>query len=159
MIRTTTRKKLEKGQSFVELALSFTVIMAILAGLINVSDIYLSFMALRNAAQEGVNYAMYNPEVKVFNSTTGLWEWVVDEAGIKARVRNSSNFPLDLTNTTLVDVNANWATMCTGTPPIITITVTYHYELSAPFFGILLGAQTLPITATASGPIVTPCAS
>lgn len=153
-MNNTVIKKYEKGQSFVELALSFTVILAILAGLINVSDIYMTYMTLRAAAQEGVNYAMYHPQISYFDSS-GKLIYQVDQTGIEARVRNSSNFPLDLTNTSLVNVNINSSTLCSS--KTVNITVTYRYDLTAPFFGIVLGSQVFPISATATGPIIPNC--
>ena len=148
-------RRSEKGQSFVELALSFTVILAILAGLINVSDIYLTYMTLRDAAQEGVNYAIYNPPSAYCSST----DWTIDPTCqvIISRVQTSSTFPLDLTKAT-VTINGSSLPACMGHG--INVQVTYDYTLTAPFFGVVLGSQAFAISATSSGNYVTaqyPC--
>ncbi len=133
-------RKSEKAQSFVEMAVSFSVLLVLFAGLIDIGSMFFSYMALRDAAQEGVNYAMYNP---------------TDLTGIENRTRHASSAPLDLTNTAIVDVNIQEdANPCLGKS--VSVAVTYHYELSAPFFGVMVGRQTIPITASANGTIIYP---
>lgn len=128
----------EKGQSFVELAVSFTILLVVLAGLMDVGSIFFSYMSLRDAAQEGVNYGMYSPR---------------DLTGIEARVRNASTSPLDLTDTTVVKVSTiEDANPCVGKS--ITVRVTYHFEIAAPFIGTILGSQKIPVSAEANGTIV-----
>jgi Flp pilus assembly protein TadG len=131
-------RKSEKGQSFVEMAVSFSILLIILAGLLDIGTLFFSSMSLRDAAQEGVNYAMYNP---------------LDRAGIESRVRNASNAPLDLTDPSLVSVNIiEAADPCLGTP--VTVQVTYHFEAAMPFFGTFFGSQNVPLLAEAKGTVV-----
>src|SRR3990172_6767016 len=52
----------ERGQSLVELALSLTVILLLLAGAVDFSIAYFSFSAMQDAAQEGALYGSINPE-------------------------------------------------------------------------------------------------
>ncbi len=79
----------ERGQSLVELAISLTIILLLLAGAVDFSIAYFSFSAMQDAAQEGALYGSINP---------------TDEAGIITRVRSASTTPVDLSNEDLVDV-------------------------------------------------------
>src|SRR5574342_1063 len=79
----------ERGQSLVELALSLSVILLLLAGAVDFSIAYFTFSAMQDAAQEGALYGSINP---------------ADEAGIISRVRNASTNPVDLADEDLVGV-------------------------------------------------------
>ncbi len=79
----------ERGQSLVELAMSLTIILTLLAGAVDFSIAYFSFAAMQDAAQEGALYGSINP---------------TDTAGIISRVRNASTNPVDLANEEIVDV-------------------------------------------------------
>jgi hypothetical protein len=137
-MKITTLRSSEKGQSFVEMGVSFTVILILMAGLVDAGTLFFSYMTLRDAAEEGVNYGMYNPR---------------DLSGIEARVRNASSRPLDLTDTNLVNVTIlEDPNPCLGKS--IAVTVTYHYEIASPFLGAMIGSQNIPITAAANGPII-----
>ena len=61
----------EHGQSMVELALTITILMILLAGVIDMGRAFFTYMAMRDAAQEGAAYGSLNP---------------YDESGIRARV-------------------------------------------------------------------------
>lgn len=73
-------KKTERGQSLTELALSFTMIMLILSGVVDLGRAFFVVIALRDAAQEGAVYASVYP---------------TDYTGIRDRVRTSSSDPVD----------------------------------------------------------------
>ena len=137
MKKIQTRRN-EKGQSFVEMAVSFSILLVILAGLLDVGTMFFSSMALRDAAQEGINYAISNP---------------LDRAGIEARVRNATTSPLDLTDTSRATVNITEAAVpCLGTT--VTVQITYVFISDTPFFGTFFGSQSFPIMAQASGTVV-----
>ncbi len=77
----TKLRQSERGQSLVELAMSLTMIMLLLAGAVDFSIAYFSFSAMQDAAQEGALYGSINPD---------------DEDGIISRVRSASTNPVDL---------------------------------------------------------------
>jgi hypothetical protein len=72
----------ERGQSLVELAVSFMLIMFILAGAVDMGRAFFSVISMRDAVQEGVIYASAHP---------------ADVAKIEDRVKFSSTGPLDFT--------------------------------------------------------------
>lgn len=76
----------EKGQSLIELAISFMLIMLILSGAVDFGRAYFALVALRDAAQEGVIYASVHPK---------------EQADVIERVQSTADSPIDLTTTTV----------------------------------------------------------
>ncbi len=68
------KNKRESGQSLVELALSFTFILLILSGAVDIGRAFFSYIAIRDAAQEGAVYGALYP----------------DATDVTTRVRNSA---------------------------------------------------------------------
>lgn len=137
----------ERGQSLVELAMSLTVILLLLAGAVDFSIAYFSFSAMHDAAQEGAVYGSINPG---------------DEQGIKDRVRNASTNPVDLSDTGLVDVQVALSgdsctdihCACEGNE--VTVNVIYDYPISMPFIGSIIGAQKITLNASVTDTILQP---
>ncbi len=131
----------ERGQSLAEMALSVTVLLVLIASMADGGRLVFTYISLRDAAQEGVDYGMYNPN---------------DAAGIEARVRGSSSQPVNLQDTSNVTVQTTFtdAHPCAG--KAITVAVTSQFEITTPFFGSFIGAQTFPLTGIASGTINSP---
>jgi len=130
----------ENGQSLVELALSLTAIMMLLAGAVDFSIAYFSFTAMQDAAQEGALYGSINP---------------ADEDGIRTRVRNASSNPVDLANEDLVKVFVTLSgDACEGNE--VTVQVVYDYPISMPFIGSIIGSQTITLRASVTDTILQP---
>lgn len=130
----------ERGQSLVELAMSLTVILLLLAGAVDFSIAYFSFAAMHDAAQEGALYGSINPD---------------DESGIKNRVRNASTNPIDLANEDLVNVVVTLpGDACEGNE--VTINVIYDYPISMPFIGSIVGSQKITLNASVTDTILQP---
>lgn len=83
----------ESGQSLVELALSFTLILLVLAGAVDFGRAFFAVIALRDAAQEGVIYASVHPS---------------DVAGIEQRVQESSDAPINMVNIPATDIDITY---------------------------------------------------
>lgn len=135
-------RRRERGQSLVELAISLTVILILLAGAVDFGMAYFSFAAMQDAAQEGALYGSINP---------------TDEAGIITRVRNASSNPVDLSDVSLVDVNVTTdpdVDPCEGDE--VTVSVVYDYPLAMPFIGTFIGSQTITLTASVTDTILQP---
>lgn len=133
-------RKGERGQSLVELAMSLTVIMLLLAGAVDFSIAYFSFAAMQDAAQEGALYGSINP---------------ADEEGIITRVRKASTNPVDLENEDLVDVVVTVPeNACEGDE--IKVNVMYDYPVSMPFIGAIIGSQQIKLNAVVTDTILQP---
>jgi Flp pilus assembly protein TadG len=133
-------KQTERGQSLVELALSITIIMLLLAGAVDFSIAYFSFSAMQDAAQEGALYGSVNP---------------TDEDGIITRVRSASSNPVDLANSALVDVVVTAPEhACEGDE--VKVNVIYDYPISMPFIGTIIGSQKIRLKASVTDTILQP---
>ena len=130
----------EHGQSLVELALSLTVILLLLSGAVDFSIAYFSFSAMQDAAQEGALYGSVNPD---------------DTTGIITRVRSASSNPVDLADTTLVDVIVTVdVDACEGDE--VKVSVIYDYPISMPFIGAIIRSQKITLTASVTDTILQP---
>ena len=132
-------KPKEHGQSMVELALTITILMVLLAGTIDLGRAFFTWLALRDAAQEGASYGAIEP---------------TDIGGMQDRVRdNLEQVVPDPVND--VDVNITIADACLGNA--IQVDVEYpDFPLTMPFLGTIVGGQTIRIHATINDTILTP---
>jgi Flp pilus assembly protein TadG len=140
MIQHKTRT--EKGQSMVEFAVGMVVLIVLLAGIVDGGRALFTYMALRDAAQEGALFGSVNP---------------TNNGAIQARVYGSSNVVQSLVaggNTVNVQVNII-GSACSGHG--IQVTVSFdNFTLTMPFLGTLIGSQTVGISASATDTILSP---
>jgi hypothetical protein len=141
----------ERGQSLTELALFLTFLFVLLAGIVDIGRAFFTYIALRDAAQEGALYASFE-EVKCQNT--------------QARVKATND---DLGS--LID-SGEVTVQCTVIGPAcgdkdstisgaVEVRVSYeNFPITMPFLGTLVGGQTISISATSTDNILTPvCAS
>lgn len=131
-----TKRGAERGQSLVEFALGISFILIMMAGVVDLGRAYFTLLSLRDAAQEGAIYGSLAPP---------------DTAGIRARVRDSSDFPVDFSTFTdaQIQVNIN-GPACAGSD--IKVTLQMDFIFAAPF----LGGTTLPLNAEATDTVLQP---
>ena len=146
----------QRGQSLVELAVSFIVIMLLLSGALDFGMALFSYVVLRDAAKEGATYGSLNP---------------TDISGITARVRAASPrdadqfalYPVSIDDDTLVNVTVDWTDpslkcegLSNGESTGIIVAVEFDYQLSMPLIGSILGGSAIPLRAVATDTILTP---
>jgi Flp pilus assembly protein TadG len=132
----------EQGQSLVELALSLTIILLLLAGAVDFSMAYFSFSAMQDAAQEGALYGSVNP---------------TDTAGIITRVRSASSNPVNLTDPAVdVTVTVDYAGPFPCEGDDVTVKVVYDYPISMPFIGGIIRSQKITLTASVTDTVLQP---
>lgn len=135
---------LEKGQSLVEMALTLTIVLTLIAGAFDFGFAFFRYVELRDAAQEGAIFGSVFPG---------------DEAAIINRIRTSSTLStillnsLDFVNPLESDITITGAA-CTGSE--ITVRLVHHYQLTMPFIGAIIGSQTIPLTAQVTNTILLP---
>jgi hypothetical protein len=130
------RSKRERGQSLAEFALGITFILILMAGVVDLGRAYFSFLSLRDAAQEGALYGSLSPP---------------DTDGIRARVRDSSGWPIDFSTFTDSQIQVNVSgPACAGSE--IKVTLQMDFMLAAPF----IGGKALPLGAEATDTILQP---
>src|SRR5688572_21348238 len=94
--RTMKPTKSERGQSLVELGISMLILLYLLAGAVEFGILFFQYVQLRDAAQEG---ALYGSSSIPSTGLPDTWEQ------IENRARAASASPIDLSDTTLVDVS------------------------------------------------------
>lgn len=135
-------RKVEHGQSLVEFAVGGVILLILLVGIVDLGRAFFTFIALRDAAQEGAVYGSICPR---------------NASAIENRVRNSSNTPVDLKNDPNIEVQCHYITpsgevSCGGTVPAagngIRVRVIYrNFPITMPFLGTLIGTQTITLRA------------
>ena len=109
----------DKGQSLVELAISFVFLMFLLAGAVEFGLAFFQFVQLRDAAQEGALYGSYCP----------------DQSQIEMRARSASNSPIDLHG-----INVDVAISNDGFEGgALQVTMLYQHEVFMPFIDKFTG--------------------
>lgn len=154
------KTKNENGQSLVELALSMVLLLTLLAGLVDLGRAFFTYIALRDAAQEGASYA----SVAKSDALTSSSEVATFCSAVEARGRTTSSNPVDLTTgdiTVQTMINgADCATLsasnvCMG--GAVSVNVSFdNFPITMPFLGAIIGKQTLPLSAVVVDTILTP---
>lgn len=135
--------KNERGQSLVELAISLVVLLYLLSGVVEFGIAFFQFIQLRDAAQEGALYGSIKP---------------ADTNGIIARVRNASQQPINLGDTSKVTVTIT--VVDAGTPSHtcpgdgLQVDVAFTHQIFMPFIPALIGTNTIPLTGTVTDTIL-----
>jgi hypothetical protein len=137
----TDPKHHERGQSLVELGISLTVILVLLAGMFDLGFALFDYIALRDAVQEGAIYGSINP---------------MDNAGILARIQQASSAPINLATDENLDAPVVTISGIPCAGGAITISLTYHYHIVMPLLGGILGSQEIPVKATVTDTILQP---
>lgn len=125
-----------RGQSLTEFAVGITMILIMIAGILDLGRAYFSLLSLRDAAQEGALYGSIAPS---------------DTAGIRANVRASSSWPVDFTrfSDAQIQVTVNGPS-CAGSEIVVTLQM--DFTLIAPF----VGGKVLPLEAESKDTVLQP---
>ena len=126
MKKQSFKKRKERGQSLTEFAVGVTFILILLASGMDFGRAYYTYLSVRDAAQEGAAYASIAPS---------------DVSGVRARVRESSPDPIDLSSLSDSEITVTVSgAACAGS--LVTVTLDYDFELVAPFMaGTVLHLQ------------------
>ena len=133
--------KQERGQSMVELAISFIILMLLLAGVVDLGRAFFTYMTMRDAAQEGAAYGSLYP---------------LDSTGIITRVRQASNLPINMTSADIrVIPQVVEGAPCSGSG--MRVDVYYDdFPMIMPLFGVFMGRSTIPLHAWVTDEILRP---
>jgi Flp pilus assembly protein TadG len=133
----------QSGQSFVEFAFGFMILIVMVVGIVDLSRAIFTYMALRDAAQEGALVGSINPG---------------NQSLITERINNNS----DLINSLIADPDTDidvqitvFGAACTGNS--IRVAITYNnFPITMPFLGALIGKQIVPIRVQVTDTILSP---
>lgn len=150
----------ERGSSLVEIAVSISLLLSILFGIIEFSLALYTFHYVSDAAREGCRYAIVRG-----SQCTGFTDCGIDGAGIQAYVQGLGYPFIDAANRMTVSTTwytANWNTGTTpptttwaicGTTPTgcnlpgnqVEVKVTYNFALNIPWWQFTI----VPLSSTA----------
>jgi len=134
----------EKGQSLLELALAFTLLLLLISGIVDLGSMYYTYTALQDTAQEGAIYASAH---------------ATEPTLIADRIKQSASSPINASNLTDISVKCYSGTTevtcvegninsCQG--QLITVSVGYTYHLIMPF----ISGQSVVLKAIVSNTIL-----
>jgi len=132
-----TRKKGERGQSFMELAISLTFLLVLLTVIIDLAWAFYTMIALRDAAQEAASYGSMCPDANL----------------IADRLRMSASAPLDMNDipNDADHISIEFIDPITGGPAagvhgnLVRVTAQVDHEIVVPFAATFLGRTTYPL--------------
>lgn len=138
--------KEKKGQSLVEFAAMVTVLLIILAGIVDVARMITTWITMRDAAQEGASYGSVFPTYCL---------QIADRA--RNNLIDPGNYSIIVYIDGIVCSTATSMQACLG--HVVTVNVTQpNFGLTMPFIGAFLGSQTFNLTASSNDTIIrTPC--
>lgn len=154
---SSLHSKSEHGQSLVEMTITLIILLILLAGAIDFGIGLYSYVAIRDAAQEGALYASIDP---------------TNTIEIEARVTSSSSLPVNL-DTDLEESSGGFtegvtvsyfngatpissADACEGNGATVNVEVRYIYHPVTPLVPNILGIQEIPLTASVTNAILRP---
>jgi len=141
--KTSLPRRGERGQSLLELGLSFVLVVTVLAGAVSFGMGLFYYVAMRDAAQEGAVYGSLNP-----NDTAGIGVRVRDAAGGSGLIYNI------YTSGDLQVLVGYSGAHCEGNG--ITVTLTYDFPIFMPFIGTIIGSDHIHLVANVTDTILTP---
>ncbi len=143
----------ERGQSMVEFAFSTLFLLILLAGVVDIGRAYFTFIALRDAAQEGASFGSAFPTFCT---------------QIRERIKDTSSSPIDLSTLSDSDISVlisgvdcdtavSLGLACT--PNALNVEVQMDdFQIAMPFLGSLIGQQSITLKANVSDTIISnPC--
>jgi Flp pilus assembly pilin Flp len=138
-------RKQEKGQSLVEFAVIATLLIVMLVGVVDIGRIFLTYMTMRDAAQEGAVYGAINP----------AYCHQVEE-----RVLSMVSNPADVQVEVLIDggdcFSANPDTQaCIGNEIMVNV-VDPAFPMVMPLVSTFLGKNEIRLQASVAGTILRP---
>jgi Flp pilus assembly protein TadG len=152
--RQKTHRKLERGQSLVELAISFPIILLLMLGTLDFGMATYSYLIVRDAAQEGALYGSINPNSKLEIENRVRFMSPLEEEAL-------SFAPVKLDNKDVIKIDiktsgGNCQGITNGQVNTISVHVSYNYPLIIPFAQILTGSEAVLLEATATNVIIQP---
>lgn len=146
----------DSGQSMVEFAIGVVFALILLAGVVDGGRALFVYMALRDAAQEGAQYAIIDPPnyQEVISRTFDASNTLVEiSSAITSNIDSSLGYLVPNGEQCAGLTMSEMITVTNG----VRIRVTYEeFPLTMPFIGAIIGSQTIPISAVIEDTILAP---
>lgn len=153
--RTLVGVKSERGQSFMELAISLLFLLILLAAVIDLGWAFYTMVALRDTAQEAASYGAMCPD-----NLTRVRQRLIESATapISMADLNNGDIEICIVGTDPSTQPELFACVAGATPAIrgnnVRVAVRIQHEILTPFVGSFIGTQNYPLTVTVSNTIL-----
>lgn len=134
--------KNERGQSFMELAISLVFLLMLLSVVIDLGWAFYQMTALRDTVQEAASYGIMCP----------------DPAKIVYRLERSTSAPLNADDIVNSDIQVTSIPIGSAAAwkkgSIVKVEITYEHDIMVPFLGAVIGRTTYPLNVDVSDTIM-----
>jgi len=143
--QTSQTRTAEKGQGFVEFSMLVVLMMIMLAGVVDLGRMFLFYLQMRDAAQEGSSYGTAYPTF-----------CLQIEDRVTSNLPQGSNVDIEIfMNGKPCTTASPTADACGGKEVMVRISDD-EFPITMPFLGTFLGRQSVPLSARISGTILRP---
>jgi hypothetical protein len=146
MIKLFKHKDGERGQGFMELAISLVFLLVLFSAMVDLAWAFYTLISLRDAVQEAAAYGSMCPDRLDL---------------IEVRLRQSASAPVDMNQIADFDIkycNPVPNGTCRTTNPqrgdYLRVRVSYLHEIITPFVGAFINRQTYPLEVIVSDTIM-----
>jgi len=153
------RGRAERGQGLVEFSLTLVFLVVLLMGVLDLGRAYFTYLALKDAAEEGAYYGSAFPQCVAVGGIAGESPACTVANTIDYRVRNSAprGGLVDWTGSgaqVVIDLPCSTTPSCLQAGQVLTVTASYGYQLLTPFVGSMFNTQVLTLTARSTAVII-----
>ena len=135
-------QKSERGQNFMELAVSLVFLLMLLSVVIDLGWAFYQMTALRDVAQEAASYGIMCP----------------DHDAIVYRLERSTTAPLSAEDIQDSNITVESFSMGSATPwkkgSVVKVSLTYPHDIMVPFLGAVIDTTTYPLSVDISDTIM-----
>lgn len=162
MVRKTIQpKKSERGQAFMELAISIIFLLILLSALIDLGWAFYTLIAMRDAAQEAAVYGSMCPPTSDLADLDGHRALIIDRLQKSATTPlNIADIPADKVGVCVIDPN-DPPPSCSVAPPLepafgysVRVELEVEHEIRTPFVATFIGTTTYPLRVNVSDTIL-----
>jgi hypothetical protein len=162
---SVSTRKSERGQSLIEFAFSLVLLLVLVAGVFDGSRALFTYLSMRDAAQEGALYGSVDPTntAEIIDRVCGGSNLVTEMCDAEDGSMDDDWNDADLDDEPGLDVIVEYppsggrCMSTSGTANGVRVTVRhYEFPLTMPFIGILVGGNSIEITASILDTIITP---
>ncbi len=136
------KQRLEQGQSFVEMAISFVFFLVIILGVLDVARIFYIYVALEDSAEAAAIYLAQHPGCET--NTGGS---CADPNNAEYRAKNSSSAQINWSG---VDVDTQIIPAQGGNDAMVKVYMTYNFKLLTPVISNIVNSDTIVLKADAT---------
>ena len=143
-----TRSKAERGQSLVEVALTFPILLLILSGMIDLGRLYFTYVALEDVVGEAALYLSINPGCRY--ETDGVGNECKNPNNAYYRAKTAAGWEVDWDKVTLVLESPT----IHGVGEPVKASLRYRFLLMTPLFPKTNGMNQMQLSTLATQIIV-----